>query len=74
MDFIKNMDKITKRKLLLTIIIAIVILVIIAIVIETVNSIGNNLYFLAFLSIPLSILFIRYYPNREIAGYSEVEW
>ncbi len=71
MDFFKNMDNITKRKIILTIIIAIIIVAIIAIVIETVNSAGNYLYFLAFLAPLLSILFVNYYPNREIYGYGE---
>lgn len=71
MDFFKNIDNITKRKLILTIIIAAIIVAIIAIVIETVNSLGKNLYFLAFLAPLLSILFVNYYPNREIGGFGE---
>ena len=73
MDFFKNMDNITKRKIILTIIIAIIIVCIIAIVIKTGNDngLGNNLYFLAFLAPLLSILFVNYYPNREIYGYGE---
>ena len=67
------MDNITKRKIILTIIIAIIIVCIIAIVIKTGNDngLGNNLYFITLAAPLLSILFIKLYPERKIYGYGE---
>ena len=58
MDFIKNMGYCYKKKNIITIL--------------TINKVDNYLYFLIFLDMSISILFIKKYSTHEISGYCEV--
>jgi len=71
MDFLKNMNNITKRKIILTIIIAGIIALLILFVIKTVNSFGNYLYLITLAAPLFSFLFIKLYPDRKILGQGE---